>query len=630
MQTIIPSRRRMALKLWDSREIDIPVRDALPVTADRVRCQGFSQETVTLPKGNVRIKGAMPLTSDIIFEKNVPMTLSDGTKIYTDIFRPEGDGPFPALVAMSPFGKEIGSISFDDFPRRLGVRLDHTSMLQMFGGPDPAFWTSRGFAVVNVDIRGAFNSEGTILFFGSQYGRDAADIIEWVASLPWCSGKIGMTGCSWLASSCYFAAAQNPEHLTAIAPWGGVTDLYRDFMTKGGVPRAETAEIFSDCMASTVSGGIEDIITAYDERPLMDDYWEDKKARLENITIPAYLVTGYTGTFHSDAPYEAWNRIASGEKWIRFHTTNEIDDFYYPGSVVDLYKFFSHYLKGESNGWEKTDTVRMSVLDPGGRDVINRAEKELPLRRTQYKKLYLNPEKATMDTMPCLTAGCDVYDSGSKKNFVTYRFRLPEKSEITGSMRLHLWISVLAADDLDLWARVEKINGLGMRYKGKNNAGDPVSEGYIRISLRDLEEDFTHNDTWPRQTFLQEQKVSFDVITPVDILIPPIGLVFGKGEMLQLTVGAYKSPDLRNSELAFAFGDAKISVPAETYTFDPAVKTKMVSLGGHAKEISEDGKTAALPKDCNHGYQAVYAGGKYESYLYVPFIPASDSEDVIL
>ena len=36
------------------------------------------------------------------------------------------------------------------------------------------------------------------------------------------------------------------------------------------------------------------------------------------------------------------------------------------------------YLKGIENGWENTSRVRLSVLDPGGVDEINRPEKEFP------------------------------------------------------------------------------------------------------------------------------------------------------------------------------------------------------------------------------------------------------------
>ncbi len=48
--------------------------------------------------------------------------------------------------------------------------------------------------------------------------RDAYEITEWFAAQPWCSGKIGMSGRSYLGGTQYMAAATMPPHLTAIFP----------------------------------------------------------------------------------------------------------------------------------------------------------------------------------------------------------------------------------------------------------------------------------------------------------------------------------------------------------------------------------------------------------------------------
>jgi predicted acyl esterase len=45
-------------------------------------------------------------------------------------------------------------------PGRMGVPKDATSGYEKFEAPDPAEWTSRGYAVVNVDSRGAWDSQG--------------------------------------------------------------------------------------------------------------------------------------------------------------------------------------------------------------------------------------------------------------------------------------------------------------------------------------------------------------------------------------------------------------------------------------------------------------------------------------
>jgi len=47
-----------------------------------------------------------------------------------------------------------------------------------------------------------------------------------------------------------------------------------------------------------------------------------------------------------------------------------------------------------------TPRVRLVVLNPGGLDQLNRPEKEWPLARTQYEKLYLDASSGTLSTQP--------------------------------------------------------------------------------------------------------------------------------------------------------------------------------------------------------------------------------------
>lgn len=50
----------------------------------------------------------------------------------------------------------------------LGVPKSSLSGLEKFEAPDPAEWCRRGYAIVNVDARGAFQSEGDLVVFGTQ------------------------------------------------------------------------------------------------------------------------------------------------------------------------------------------------------------------------------------------------------------------------------------------------------------------------------------------------------------------------------------------------------------------------------------------------------------------------------
>lgn len=87
-----------------------------------------------LKKGSVRLKGYMPLPCDIILERDVPVTLRDGITIYTDIFRPNDNERHPAIMAMSPYGKEIGSQWLDDTPNHAGIPMEVTSVYKNLRG----------------------------------------------------------------------------------------------------------------------------------------------------------------------------------------------------------------------------------------------------------------------------------------------------------------------------------------------------------------------------------------------------------------------------------------------------------------------------------------------------------------
>ncbi len=241
--------KTMILHDKKNNELIVPVRRAQNTNAKGARYPGFKPETLLLQKGSIRLKGYLPLPCEIILERDVPVKLRDGVTIYTDVFRPNDNKKHPAIMAMSPYGKEIGSQWLDDTPNHAGVPVNATSGLQKFEGPDPAYWVNHGYVIINPDVRGAYNSQGIILFFGSDYGRDGADIIEWAANQPWSNKKVSMSGNSWLAISQWFVAAQKPKHLTCIAPWEGLNDCYREIGTRGGVMMPEFIKMLSDSFA---------------------------------------------------------------------------------------------------------------------------------------------------------------------------------------------------------------------------------------------------------------------------------------------------------------------------------------------------------------------------------------------
>ena len=170
----------------------------------------------------------------IQLDRDVPVTMRDGVTIYTDIYRPAGAIDVPAIVAWSPYGKRLRFV-VEFVP---GVPEGTISPATKMEGVDPEYWCRRGYAVINPDPRGVGNSEGVVQFFTQQEAQDTADLIEFVATLDWCNGRVGMAGNSWLAIAQWSAAAQRPPHLACIAPWEGSTDVYRDIFRIGGIKEA--------------------------------------------------------------------------------------------------------------------------------------------------------------------------------------------------------------------------------------------------------------------------------------------------------------------------------------------------------------------------------------------------------
>lgn len=609
----VTARQEITLHDAQGREMKVPLRKALPVDAPRVRYPGFKPKKLVLKAGSVRREGAMPLPCDILLERDVAIKLRDGVTIYADVFRPVGDEACPAILAWSPYGKEIGGQMLDDVPMRSGVPLSATSGLEKFEGPDPAYWVAHGYAIVNPDKRGAYMSEGNLLYWGHEDALDGCDVIEWIASRPWSNGKVGMSGNSWLTVSQWFIAAERPEHLAAIAPWEGFCDHYRESGTRGGIPAPEFPEMIAETFASA-HGMLEDQPRMIVERPFMCDYWEDKAARVENIEIPAYVVASYTNSVHTHGSFAGFRRMASKEKWLRVHNTSEWFDYYTPENVEDLRRFFDHYLKGIDNGWEQTPRVRLSVLNPGGTDIVGRTEEEFPLARTQYRKLYLSAADSTLCTTLPDQQAVSEYQSDSVRHEVTYRYRMEKPTELTGYMKLHLWVSAPDHDDMDLAVRVEKLSRDGQPLPDRT--GNIIAAtGLMRVSMRQLDE-ARSTEAEPYYTFTTEQKLKPGEIVPVEIEIWPMGLYFNEGEMLQLTVGAYQP-----ANAAIPFGSASISVPREGYTFMPGQPVDMITVGGNATQCADPTDVVVSPATHNAGRHRIYTGGRYDSYLYVPEIP---------
>lgn len=531
-------------------------RKARPIDHPAARYPSLRPETKYFGKGTIVRPGGMALPCDLVMEQDVAVELRDGVCIYVDIYRPvDAARPLPAIIGWGPYGKQGGVIGFDDLPFRGGIPIGSVSGLEMFEGPDPAYWCLHGYAVVNADARGVGSSGGDIHFWGQQEGQDGADLVEWIARQAWSNGKVGLTGTSWLAIVQWFIAAERPPHLAAIAPCEGWTDLFRCDVVRGGIPDSG----FNDHMLSSLAGNgrVEDVPAMVKACPLMGEYWYDKIPRLSDITVPAYVVASWTNLIHAIGTFNGWRGIASPEKWLRVHNTHEWTDYY--TEVDDLRRFFDRYLLGRDNGWEETPRVRLAILDPGGVDTVNRPEETFPLERTLYMPLYLDAAGQGLNPALQEAESSVRYDPCDPASRAVFTHRFERDTEIAGYLALRLWVEAIDADDLDIYAEVRKLDADGRHLAcrtllppGVERSDLPDNPGTLsgmivfsgakgmqRASLRATDPDRSLPGE-PFHRFDRIEPIASGEIVPVDIQIWPLGMRWRAGEQVQLVLGGQK------------------------------------------------------------------------------------------
>lgn len=68
------------------------------------------------------------------------------------VVRCHGKGSIPKLTR--------AGLRLVDMPGNMGIPTGNLSGFEKFEGPDPAEWSARGYAVVNIDSRGSWDSHG--------------------------------------------------------------------------------------------------------------------------------------------------------------------------------------------------------------------------------------------------------------------------------------------------------------------------------------------------------------------------------------------------------------------------------------------------------------------------------------
>ncbi|MDK2808423.1 MAG: uncharacterized protein PWP24_1158 [Clostridiales bacterium] len=551
---------RVARKPVDNQgEVDLSNSDDPMARMGQGFCPAFNQRTYEAAPG-------------IICDQDVEVVMRDGVKIYCDIFRPANTTEkIPVIVSWSWFGKRPGD-GMSEW-QIMGVPPHTVSKLAKFESPDPAYWCYQGYAVANVDVRGAGHSEGNVHMFTHQDREDGYDFVEWIAKRDWCNGKVGMSGNSGVAMHQWGIAAEQPPHLACIAPWECTTDLYRESLFEGGIP----ALSFNDFIAAQVtgSGGVDDQVAMARKYPFMNGYWEDKIPDFSKVRIPVYQTAGFSH-FHLMGSVKAFRKCKSRRKWMRMHRDFEWPDTYMPENLEDLKRFYDRYLKEIHTGWEMTPKVRIDIMDAYDCDYqVRRAENAFPLERTEYKKYYLDAAKMTMQDAPVAIESSVSYDANTEE--AVFDMEFTEDTELTGYMFLRLFVEADGYDDMDLFVNIQKADANGSWLPWNTlDEPHPGAWGKMRVSMRELDEKLSTKFN-PVLKCKREQKLAKGEIVPVDIAIVPSARIWHKGQKLRIQV---------------------------------------------AGRYIREGWFEPLSWDTdNHGNHIIHTGGQYESFLQVPVIP---------
>ena len=235
--------------------------------------------------------------------RNIKVRMRDGVRLATTVCLPEGDGPFPVVLVRTAYN-------------RVGI-------------PGPAY-AERGLALVVQDVRGRYDSEGEYYPFINEEA-DGADTLRWVRGRPWCNGKVGMFGDSYLAATQFYAALGGDEALCAINPRFMAGDCFkRAYYCDGAFSLGLTwSWLCFECSARTSEAAMMplfDVRQVLESLPLVEldvasggpvtpayrDYvsnaqygpqWEplNVRRRFAEIRVPALLTAGWSDSYAGEA-----------------------------------------------------------------------------------------------------------------------------------------------------------------------------------------------------------------------------------------------------------------------------------------------------------------------------------------
>ncbi len=287
----------------------------------------------------------------VIRERNVMVTMRDGTRLATDVFRPDAPGRFPVLINRGPYGK-------DDY----------------VASPDHSVWffPTHGYVVLSQDCRARFESEGDYYNPLFQEVQDGYDTVEWAARQPWSNGRVGTTGQSYLGATQYTLATNNPlpPQLQAMAPVSASSDFHQSWVyhTGGAMEWGWMVPYAIHKGRNTLERlGRSDLLAQMDDyvlepgnfgRPLKDEWFRH---------LP---LKDWIGRLQETAPYfrEYFEQELDGPYWWQLNLLRNLEGIKIP--LFHVSSWYDIFLEGALNAYR-------AITEQGGSETARRNQKLL-------------------------------------------------------------------------------------------------------------------------------------------------------------------------------------------------------------------------------------------------------------
>ena len=564
-------------------------------------------------------------------DRDVGISTDDGLVLRADVFRPVADGQFPVILSYGPYAKGLPfQVGYADqwrimTSRHPDVTEDSTNRYQNWEVVDPEKWVPEGYVCVRVDSRGAGRSPGRVDPFSPRETRDLYECIEWAAVQPWSSGKVGLLGISYYAINQWLVASLQPPHLTAICPWEGAADFYRDMSRHGGI----LSDFWGNWMSKqvvTVQHGLgergpvdpntgelvcgpetlrddelarnrTDMVGDALAHPFDDEFYRQRSPDWSKVIVPMLSAGNWGGQgLHLRGNVEGFVRAASAHKWLEIHGFEHWTHFYTRYGVSLQKRFFDCYLKGMNNGWERTSSVLLQIRHLDG--FVERSEDEWPLARTRWTKLHLDPARRSLAWESVASESTSVY--GAFSDGVTLVSPpLDEDTEITGPVAAGLYISSSTTDtDLFVTLRAFAPDGSEVDFQGALDPHTPLAQGWLRASHRRLDASLSAPYR-PYHTHDTAEPLTPGEVYALQVELWPTCIVLPAGYRVALTL---QGKDFERA----------------TAAVQPASFVNPFRGSGPFTHTNQQDRPAAIVG----GTQTLYGGGVHPSYLLLPVIPA--------